>query len=233
MSSTFVFFHIGPEIQYATLLVRSILATNPDAKIIQCTDIKTPKITGVTTTHIYSDNPEHLMTYRIRAFANLGLTTPAMYLDTDMLVKAPILTQRCLGHKNTMLCLREFDKNALHTGAQRGNDYPEHRGRPIGEVFPYIACTTITRDHRFWEDLNKIIGNLDERFHRWYGDQEAMRIWVKKQRYATDVGFLPESKFACLPERIFHRDSASILHFKGHTRKKIMTEQFEAIFVKA
>ena len=181
MSATFVFFHVGPDFQQPTMMVHSLREANPSATIIQCTDDATPPIQNVHRVVRSAGNSANLMTYRISAFAELNLTHPALYLDTDMLALQPIDPAALLGGLEVMLCQRQFDTQSPHSGAQRGVQFPEHRGIPLGVVYPYVACATITRNFEFWKELQSIIDRLDERFHRWYGDQEAMRLWAEER----------------------------------------------------
>ncbi len=207
------------------MLVQSIRKSNVSAEIIQCSDFSAPAIEGVSRLERFEGRPDRLMTFRLDAFAKLGLESPAIYLDTDMLVQRPLDPARLLAGREVLLCRRDFDTASLHSGSQRGVEFPEHRGRPLGEVYPYLACATITRDARFWSELVGIIESLDERFHRWYGDQEAMRLWSEKIHSETSIGLLPEMEFGCLPERSAELNSrASILHFKGAKRKPLMKE---------
>lgn len=229
MKNIFVFFHSGENIIQPSMLVKSIIRTNPNSEIIQCSDKNTPKIDHVTSLEIFDGNIKNLMSYRISAFAELKIMTPAIYLDTDMLVVKKIDINEILGNKEVLLCNREFDVEKLHTGALRGVKFPEHHGVAIGKVYPYVACSTISKNYFFWNEIKSIILSLDERFHIWYGDQEAMKIWAKNQdpkRY----GELPESKFGCLPEKNNDLINSNIIHFKGQSRKNHMVQFFNTIF---
>jgi hypothetical protein len=228
MKPTFVFFHVGCDAETPRMLVESIRRANPDAEIIQCTDVSTDAIPGVTNLQRFDGNAENLMIFRLSAFARLNLRHPAIYMDTDMLVLSRLDPAALLSNESVLLCERTFDRNLPHSGKQRGVEFPEHRGRALGEVYPYLACFTVTRTADFWHQLLAIIESLDPRFHRWYGDQEAMRIWVDRASESSR-SFLFESEFACLPERTEHLDSARVLHFKGSSRKSLMTAFAEKI----
>jgi hypothetical protein len=231
MKNIFVFFHVGADISLPTMLAKSISETNPESLIIQCSDKHTPKIEQATEIEIFEGDPSNLMTYRISAFSKLKIDQPAIYLDTDMLVMKKLDIKNILGTYDVKLCQREFDTKNLHSGTQRGIYFPEHLGIPIGKVYPYVACATISKNYVFWEELESIIQKLDQRFHKWYGDQEAMRIWIDKQSTLC-YSFLSESKYACLPERINQLKDVNILHFKGGVRKKLMLDLFNNIFLK-
>jgi hypothetical protein len=218
---TFVFYHAGSNTAEPRMLVESILAVDSQATIIQCSDLLTQRIHGVTRVARFASDPENLMTARIQAFANLNLQFPALYLDTDMLMIGQCDLQSLSSTCDVLLCERNFDVDVPHSGEQRGIKYPEHAGRPLGEIYPYLACATVTRNSRFWAELVAEMDVLDSRFHRWYGDQEAMRIWVEK-RGRTSVGLLPEAVYACLPDKAKYTGQEKILHFKGYKRKALM-----------
>jgi hypothetical protein len=210
------------------MLVQSIRRVDSLALIIQCSDDATDEVPGVSKISRFSANPENLMTARLEAFATLGLDHPAMYLDTDMLMIGGVDPSALLVSHDVSLCQRIFDCEARHSGSQRGIEYPEHVGRPLGEVYPYLACATATRDARFWIQLTEELAALDSRFHRWYGDQEAMRIWAEK-RGPSGFGHLPESVYACLPEHAQFVGGEKLLHFKGHWRKASMSKFSELL----
>lgn len=229
MKERFVFFHVGEDLSFPRMLVKSIHTSNPGAEVIQCTDLITPKVDGVYRCHRIDGNRDNLMTFRLAAFSALQLDQTAIYLDTDMLVVKPFSPTSLLGRHDVMLCLREFDRESPHSGSQRGVHFPEHQNRPLGEVYPYLACATIARNSNIWRDLLEILHTLDDRFHRWYGDQEAMKIWAGQQE--KDVAGLPESRFACLPEQREYIKESLILHFKGSSRKRAMVTFFNSLCV--
>jgi len=107
----FVYLHVGNDISFPTLLVRSIRVSNKDAVIYQCSDLDSPAIAGVDHISRVSGNAKNLMTFRLQAFSELNLTAPAIYLDTDMLVVAPLDVKDLLGGNDVALCQREFGKH--------------------------------------------------------------------------------------------------------------------------
>ena len=84
--SIFVFFHVGSDIQQPSMLAHSIRISNPEAIIIQCTDLNTASVPGVNEVHRTKCDSSKLMISRLEGFAKLNLKEPAIYLDTDMLV---------------------------------------------------------------------------------------------------------------------------------------------------
>jgi hypothetical protein len=77
----------------------------------------------------------------------------------------------------------------------------------------------VAKSNQVWKDLLAIYEGLDEKFKRWYGDQEALRIYAEK--YPERVSEIDECRYGCLPEYSRKTDDAVILHFKGEARKKL------------
>jgi hypothetical protein len=212
---TFVFFHVGQDISYPQKMVKSILRYNPDADIIMCTDTDTPDVMGITDRYEMHVDRAELLYARNTAYANLKLDCPALYLDTDMLIQSEIDVEDILNGTEVAFCKRSFNREDMFNIEQRGIKFPEYEGKSIGEVYPYVGCMIATRNNKVWEELLAIFDSLDPKFKKWYGDQEALRIYAEKYGCAE----APESIYGCLPE---HRsDEAKILHFKGPSRKKL------------
>jgi len=218
--STFVFFHVGNDLTMPTAMVASIAAHNPGAEIIQVTDQQTPTVPGVTWSHVTQGDPAHLMLWRTRAFAMLQLQQPALYIDTDMIVRKPILPAMLLQEAVIAVCRRSFQKDAVFNVAQRGHQYTEHANKTLDQVYPYIGCATITANADPWVELAMRYEALPERYKAWYGDQEVLREYVNSMP-SFCVAHLPEHVYACLPEYLDAHPNPAIMHYKG-TRKKLM-----------
>lgn len=214
---TFVFFRTGTEDQlwYARLFVKSLRETNPDARIIMCTDSKTPVIEGTERFELDLDCEDY-MEYRLRIYSELGLTTPAMYLDDDMIVLEEIHPESMLKGKQALFCERFFDKDLIMNTSIKGLNFKEHEGKTLYQAFPFLACATVTQDYRLWSELLDILNHIDPKYRTWYGDQEAMKIWSKM----NEVGTLSESEYACLPEYLSGRNP-KIIHYKGERKEQM------------
>ena len=214
---TFVFFRTGTEDQigYTRKFVESLMDSNPDARIIMCTDSKTPVIGGTERFELDIDTQD-FMEYRLKIYAALGLTYPAMYLDDDMIVCAEMFPDALLGKHRALFCERMFNRDFNFNTSMKGLDFSEYKGKTMVEVFPYLACATVTKDHTVWSELLGILDHIDPKYRKWYGDQEAMKIWAKM----NPVGTLLESEYACLPEYLDNRDP-KIIHYKGDRKEKM------------
>jgi hypothetical protein len=196
----FVFLHVGADGLLPTLLVRSIRAQHPHARLIQCSDHLTQEIGGVSEVFRSRGNISNLMRFRLVCFARLGLTTPALYLDTDMLVMAPIDPALVLGECEIAVCAREFGRTNLINTSFGGMNLSEYEGKTFGEIYPYLGCATISQNAAFWQECLDEMDRLDPKFHFWYGDQEAIRNIVNAGKYRSTL--LPESIYAFLPGEI-------------------------------
>ncbi len=216
----FAFFHVGDDISQPQKMVKSLLRHNPDAFITMYTDCYTPDVMGITRRVESEVDRDELCYHRVKAYAETYASgiSPVMYLDTDMLVQDKIVVKDLLEqHKNVTFLRREFQRDAIFNVDQRGINFSEYEGKTIDEVYPYVGCTVVAEGVHVWKDLLAIYDALDPKFRKWYGDQEALRIYAKK--YPERVSEIHESVYGCLPEH--KTDDAKILHFKGEARKKL------------
>lgn len=213
--ATFVFFHVGDDMSNPARLVDSIQKTNPGARIVMCTDAETPVIEGVERRELPVDR-ERLMVERWRAWAELNFDTPAVYLDTDMVVRGLLNIPALLGDRQYVFCNRSFDRMVPFNGRQRGQDYSEHDQRPLGVVYPLLGCFTVTRGAEQWRFMNEKYAALPDKYQRWYGDQEVLREMLNTLK-AHEFNLVEESQYACLPE---HADKHNplIVHYKGNRK---------------
>jgi len=220
--STFVFFRTGTEeqIAYTKKFVASLRASNPNAEIIMCTDRHTPEIEGVTRRFELTLDTDNWMEYRLQIYAELRLDKPAMYLDDDMIVQEAIDPKKLLGNRKVLLCERSFGRDLYFNTQMKGIDFSEHKGKRMHDVYPYLACATVTKDYLFWADLLFIMDHIEPKYRRWYGDQECMRIW-KQTAESSDYGVLSEADYACLPEELSGRNP-KIIHYKGSRKSEML-----------
>ena len=221
MKATFVFFHVGENSDQPQMLVNSIRLTNRDADIIFCSNESTPDIDGISKRINIEGNLDNLMSYRLKAFSDIKLEKPALYLDTDMLVLKKISPDEIIGNKKIIMCKRSFNLNGAFIGNFRGLDFMEYDKQPLGLVYPYVACATISKNWEIWEELGNILSNLNEKFKVWYGDQEALKK-MQKTLSVEEFGVINEFEFGCLPDEKNYLPRAAILHFKGARRKPVM-----------
>jgi hypothetical protein len=210
-----VFFHVGDDISHPQKMVKSVLRYNPNAYIVMCTDTDTPDVMGVSDRFEIEIDRDELIHGRIKAYARLETEGPAIFLDTDMLVQGEIDPAMMLANAKVAVCRRSFNCDSEFNTELRGLVFDEHKGKTMDQVYPYVFCALVTDGPKFWEDLLVIYDTLDPKYRKWYGDQEALRIYAESNKVAT----FPESIYGCLPEH--KTDDAKILHYKGAARKQL------------
>ena len=218
----FVFLHIGQN-DFPKYLVASIREHMPAAEIIQCSDDRAQEISGIDRLFRLKDYDGKLMTFRLRAFAELELLKEAIYLDTDILLLRSFNTRELIPESTVGLCRRHFYRNDL-MNMQFGNLlFTEFKSKTVDDVFPYIASFTITPDYSFWRKASECLLNLEARYHYWFGDQEA----IKRLRAEELIAFsdVSEAVVSCLPEFLSKVANPLAVHFKGAYRKKLMLQR--------
>ena len=215
--STIVFMHVGSDTQQATVMVRSFRSHNPEAQIIQVADMDSPAIEGADEVARWPMPDDNIMLFRMRCFAALPTSDRAWFLDTDMLCHRP-LTYLGEGRPQAAVCLRQANGPIKPTFYQGVDILAQYAGKTAMEVYPYLGCATMVDDCDFWSACLTQMENLDPKFHRWFGDQEALRDVVSRGDY--NVGRLPDGIYACPPERM-NASTAMITHYKGK-RKHLM-----------
>lgn len=217
--STFVFFHVGEDITFPSKMVQSLKAVMPDAEVIMCTDEATPQVPGVTRTFISKGNYEQIMYWRTAAFASLRLNRPAMYIDTDMLFVLPVDPASILQERDIIFCRRSFHRDATFNGNQMGGTFKKYDGIPLATLYPYLGCATITKNYHSWKCLAILMSLMDNDLKRWYGDQEALKVY-SHMVLPELMGEMDEQEYACLPDLCPEGYVPRIVHYKGPGRKE-------------
>ena len=214
----FVFLHVGEDSR-PYFLVKSIRKFFPKATIFQCSDLFTKEIEGVDHVFRHSGDINNLMTFRLEAFSLLNIQEQAIYLDTDMLV-LKYFDLEIYKSYDAVLCKRSFDLDLIFNSSFRGMDLAEYKDKTINNVYPFLACFTLTSSSNFWKKASDVLQSLDNKFHYWYGDQEAIKQIASKNTF--NIATVEESLFACLPEKIEKNLIPNLIHFKGLSRKSLM-----------
>jgi len=217
--SLFVFFHVGEDITFPTKMVASLKAVMPEAEVIMCTDDATPEVPGVSERKISQGDVKQIMYWRTRAFAEAKIMRPAMYIDTDMLFMLPVNPAAILDDREIIFCRRSFDRDVGFNGEQRGGVFKQYHGIPLGTLYPYLGCATVTKNYHAWKGLAILMGFMNANFKQWYGDQEALKVY-SHMLYPELVGEIHEMDYACLPDRMTEGYVPYILHYKGPARKE-------------
>jgi hypothetical protein len=218
-SQTVAFLQIGPDLQMAKILARSIRRHNPGTRILQISDTTSPGLEEVDEVIRHPRTHANVMLFRMQCFAQLPTDQPTWFLDTDMICHRPLAVD---GAPQVAVCLREFNRKQIFNHRFNGMDLSEHAGRTLGAVYPYVGCATRLHQTDFWARCLRNMEALPPKFFNWYGDQEALRNIVESGAY--EVHHLPESLYACLPEHEGKGPAPYISHYKGG-RKPLMLER--------
>ena len=86
----FVFLHIlkshDDDCSIQELFVKSVYTFFPNARLIQVSDLKTPKVKNVKEVFRFDGDPSKIMEFRINANHELDLKERAIYIDSDMVL---------------------------------------------------------------------------------------------------------------------------------------------------
>jgi len=216
----FIFLHVGSDIR-PYFLVKSIRKFFKGAKIIQCSDLITQEVDGVDEVIRHDGNISNLMTFRLEVFSLIDIKKLSLFLDTDMLILNEFNLDDFF-QSDAVLCKRSFGLNSPINISFRGMDLSEYKNQTLGTVYPYLACFTLVQSTEFWKEANNILNLLDNKFHYWYGDQEALKKIATSNKFK--ISTVEEATFACLPEEINHNFPPNLIHFKGPSRKSLMLE---------
>jgi hypothetical protein len=223
--STFVFFHVGEDLSMPTKMVGSLKSVMPSAEVIQCSDEATPEVKGVNEVKRSKGDASEMMYWRTRAFAEAKITRPAMYIDTDMLFVLPVNPAALLAEREVIFCRRSFDRDAGFNGKQRDGMFKQYDGIPLGVLYPYLGCATITKNYHAWKGMAVLMGLMNRNLRSWYGDQEALKVY-SQILYPEAVGEMQELDYACLPDKAPVEHVPHIMHFKGAARKQAFLNSF-------
>ncbi len=151
----FVFLHIlkshDDDCSIQELFVKSVYTFFPNARLIQVSDLKTPKVKNVKEVFRFDGDPSKIMEFRINANQELDLKEPAIYIDSFI--------------------MKENFKNI---------EFKEFKNRTLGEIFPFIACFIKSNSSDFWLQMKNELNLIDSKYLYWYGDQVALKNLVKK-----------------------------------------------------
>ncbi len=172
MNSTnqIAFFWMGECIDIPQMLVESIrLTCNPNTKIIQLSDTKTPDVYDVDLC-IHSELPKDIMLARLAAYSTLELDNHyTFFCDADSLF---INDLTLTGNEEILLAKRKVDGLI---NCNYPEHYPEFINKYLSEVMPFLfGAIAVRRNNVFFNKLLHRCKSLPPRFHRWYGDQYSL-----------------------------------------------------------
>ena len=219
--------HIQSE-EDVSYFISSIKKNHPEANIVQCTDLKTPKINGTNMVLRENIDQTKIMEARIFLYSKLNFNTLSVFLDTDMLLLRKIPFELLIEKANVFLLKRSFNLDAEPPQKFRGQNYDEHENGTLGKLYPYIGCFVIVNKKNFWKDCYYIYKKYSNNYKFWFGDQKALSEIVSNKSYK--FAFLNESDFACPPVYTIEKKPPYIIHFKGKNYKSLIKKYYHHIY---
>jgi hypothetical protein len=191
-----VFFWIGDNLEVPNLFVKSIRNIQADKiRIIQLSDYKTKEIFGVDDVK-RTDLPKEIMSARLKAYSLVDTASSRTFFcdaDTLMLNKLSLKNFK----KGTYLTIRPKNFIINHNYPEY---YPEFENKYIADVMPFLfGAIVVIEQNNIFSSLLKICLNLENRFHRWYGDQVSLYLYFKENR--DSFLFLDQDKYLDIFER--------------------------------
>jgi hypothetical protein len=172
---TAAFLHVGDDLSLPAILVASLRKVMPMTRVVQLSDTATAAVPGVDEVMRRPWDGERLMTFRLEHYAALP-ESAWLLLDTDMVVQADISVVFELD--------RAFDV-AMHRRESTivrppaWDEFPELLGQDLATFMPYNTGVIFCRNARFWTVARDRLAGLEPRYHRWFGDQVAVRMAVE------------------------------------------------------
>ena len=221
------FFWVGSDNEIPTFLVNSInLVYKKKVKIFHLTNYTTRKINGTTKT-IRLNLSENLMVARLQAYKNFPYNNKlTFFCDADSLFIQKLNLFEL--PENIYLIKRSENFLMNHNWPEL---YPEFIDKHSIEIMPYLFGGMALRDgKKFFSEILKICFDLPPRFHRWYGDQYALKIFIEKIKPKFDL--LPTSTHLKIVRQIVTEkdfyvlfgDKVKMITFKGPHTKKFINE---------
>jgi hypothetical protein len=128
-----------------------------------------------------------------------------VFLDSVYLVPS--------SNRQAILCRRSFNRDHIFNEEQRGLSFTEYKGMTMDKVYPILACFSVAYP-AFWTELLDMFQLMDKKYHVWYGDQQAMKVYQIMHKCET----VDESIYACLPEHASQINRPKLLHYKGNRK---------------
>ncbi|TAM46400.1 MAG: hypothetical protein EPN55_05440 [Gammaproteobacteria bacterium] len=202
------FLHVGRISKEAQIMVASVKAVMPGARIVQMTDTDTKPVTGVNDVIRKRYDGRFLMPYRLLHLKDFP-PTDVVFLDTDIIVQkdlSPVFSE-------------DFDIGLT----RRYKPVRDLNGYDLAAEMPYNTGVMFSRASGipFWNKAYEHCLTLPKQDQEWWGDQVSIKV-------AADTTDLKLKEFPCdiynYTPRTQDEDVSNkfVLHFKGPHRKEWM-----------
>lgn len=208
------FLYVGNPSRIPEIMVASVHAAMPGARVVQMTDLDTRKVTGVDDVIRKPWDRKFLMPYRLLHLKEFP-AVDAIFLDADVVVQKDL----------SPLFRDEFDVALTY----RDETDPSLRKSPEAyQMMPFNAGVMLSRPsgREFWTEAYQVCLAMTEDRQSWYGDQLAIKevaaqTTLKVMKYPCALyNYSPSRWEEDLSEKF-------VIHYKGENRKLWMLERWK------
>jgi len=224
--NNFAFFWVGSDISIPSFLTKSIIHAYKREKvnIFMLTDKKTPYIEGVTKT-IRTVLPKDIMLARLKAYSQLKIDDQVIFLDADSLVLNKF---RKISSVQSFIVFRR-NKEGVKINPNYPEFYPEFVGKTFDEMMPFLFGAIVTSSKYSYKNFLTILEQatkLPSRFHRWYGDQYALKLVLENNLIQFDEKLFTDHISIIQEEEDLKNIKKEIITFKGRKVKELIPKIF-------
>jgi alpha-N-acetylglucosamine transferase len=207
------FLYVGRVSKIPQIMVASVRAAMPHARIVQMTDYDTKKVIGVDEVVRKHWDQKFLMPYRLLHLTEFPAVN-AIFLDADVVVQKDL----------SRLFQDEFDIGLTY----RDETDPSLRKSPLAhEMMPFNAGVMLSRasGREFWVEAHRLCLSMPDERQDWFGDQLAIkevaaRTPLRIKQYPCALfNYSPSQWGEDLSEKF-------VIHYKGDNRKLWMHAQW-------
>lgn len=225
----FAFFWIGSDISIPSYLVKSInIIYGSNANIYMLTDKKTPYIEGVYKS-IRTNLPKDIMLARLKAYSSLKIDEQCLFLDADSILINKIEE---LDSKSPFVIFRR-KREGLVINHHYPEWYPEFQNKTFDEMMPYMFGLMFSQNinsNKNFTELLDLAKKLPSRFHRWYGDQYALKLAVENSLINYEEMEINQFVTILSGDDLNKKFNKPIITFKGKNSKNNIDSVYKKIF---
>ena len=216
---TVAFLYVGRVSKLAQIMVASVRAAMPDARIVQMSDYATRQVTGVDEIIRKQWDQRLLMPFRLLHVKEFP-PGDTIFLDADVVVQKDL----------SPLFQDDFDVALTF----RDHTDPSLRGTPEAyELMPFNTGVMLSRPsgRAFWDEAHRLCLVMPDAHKAWFGDQLAIKevaasTTLRVKQYPCALyNYSPRLRDEDISEKF-------VIHYKGNDRKAWMLHQWARLLPK-
>lgn len=197
----------------ADMMIRSVRKAMPGVKIVQFSDEQTPQVMGVDTVWRINGEGVPMAIQCVRHYA--ACDGDWLLIDTDVLVQDDV-REVFEEPFDVAVCDRDGTLADKEEDLQMIKDMPHN----IGVMF--------SRSPAFWKAVEEKMQTMTDARKQWMGNQYAACEVIASGQFHVKI--IPGIQYNYAAHNTKDRcESASIAHYKGAMRKRIMLERFHEV----